>query len=493
MADGRSATHERGDTNSMHLLDRIRQSRELLVLAALLALVFGYTLLHLAHILTPFVVAAVFAYLVHPLVDWAERRMHLPRVVVVLALYALLGTGLVVGGMLIAPSLGQQLRALVRTVPEVIEAIDRRLASTPELRVGELVIDTRALFSRLDSAARSLTERFSQEAVPLVLATVEALIKSFVFFLVSFYGLLQGRVLVTRVQALAPRRHQRTVVRILSQVNATFRAYIRAQLVLFLIMATATYVALTILQVKYRLALAVATGLLELIPFIGPWTAGAIAVSVALTQGTTPFGWSSLQLAVVVALVYLVLRLLEDHFVIPQLVGHFVRLHPVVVLFGILAGASLAGIVGLLLAVPVLAALKIVLLTVLEELRHPPPRQIVTLQDRTLLSQLIAWLSAPARRDVLLLIPPGVLTWDDLPLLQVASRNALEHDVEVLVVTPDPVARSLATAVGLRVVERLPNGWGAQAELLQKLTPPSFPDDERLDQETVRSSPVERR
>lgn len=476
----------------MHLLDRIRQSRELLVLTALLVLVSGYTLLHLAHILTPFVVAAVFAYLVHPLVDWAESRTHLPRVVVVLALYALLGTALVVGGMLIAPSLGQQLHALVRTVPEVIEAIDRRLASTPELRIGELVIDTRALVSRLDTAAQSLTERFSQEAVPLVLATVEALIKSFVFFLVSFYGLLQGRTLVARLRALAPRRHQRTVGRILGQVDATFRAYVRAQLVLFLVMATATYIALTILQVKYRLALAIATGLLELIPFVGPWTAGSIAVSVALTQGSAPFGWSSLQLAVVVALVYLVLRVLEDHFVIPQLVGHFVRLHPVVVLFGVLAGASVAGILGLLLAVPVLAALKIILLTVLEELRHPPPRQIVTLRDRTLLPRLAEWITAPARRDVLLLIPHGTLTWDDLPALQTLSRNALEHDVEVLVVTPDPVAGSLATAVGLPVVTQLPSGWGAEAELVVEFAR-AVPDDEHPLHESLPTSAVERR
>jgi hypothetical protein len=77
------------------------------------------------------------------------------------------------------------------------------------------------------------------------------------------------------------------------------------------------------------------------------------------------------------------------------------------------------------------------------------------------------WLAAaPARRDVLLIVPPGVAVWDDLPLLQAASRTALDHDVEVLVVTPDPVASSLATAVGLRVVSRLPDGWGADAELL---------------------------
>jgi len=469
----------------MHLIDRIRQSRELLVVTALLVLVLGYALLHLAHILTPFIVAAVFAYLVHPLVDWAERRSHLPRVLVIVILYVVLFGLLVLAGVLIAPSLGQQMQSLVRLVPDIVETIEQRLARTPEIRIGEIVIDTSAVLSRLDAAAQALAERFSREAVPLVLATVEALIKSFVFFLVSFYGLLQGRSLVARLRALAPRRHQRTVGRILGQVDATFRAYVRAQLVLFAIMATATYVALTILEVKYRLALAIATGLLELIPFVGPWTAGAIAVSVALTQGTAPFGWSSLQLAIVVAVVYLVLRVLEDHFVIPQLVGHFVRLHPVVVLFGVLAGASLAGILGLLLAVPTLAALKIIVLSVLEELRHPPPRQIVTLDDRTRLYDLPAWLASPARRDVVLIVPPGIVEWSDLPLFQDISRNALEHDVEVAVVTPDPVATSLATAVGLPVVSRLPTGWGAEAEIVHVAA-----STDRAPQEAMQDSPA---
>jgi len=469
----------------MHLIDRIRQSRELLVVTALLVLVLSYALLHLAHILTPFIVAAVFAYLVHPLVDWAERRTHLPRALVIVILYVALFGLLVLAGVLIAPSLGQQVQSLVRLVPDIVETIEQRLARTREIRIGEVVIDTSAVLGRLDAAAQALAERFSREAVPLVLATVEALIKSFVFFLVSFYGLLQGRSLVARLRRLAPRRHQRTVGRILGQVDATFRAYVRAQLVLFAIMATATYVALTILEVKYRLALAIATGLLELVPFVGPWTAGAIAVSVALTQGTAPFGWSSLQLAIVVAVVYLVLRVLEDHFVIPQLVGHFVRLHPVVVLFGVLAGASLAGILGLLLAVPTLAALKIIVLSVLEELRHPPPRQIVTLDDRTRLYDLPAWLASPARRDVVLIVPPGIVEWSDLPLFQDISRNALEHDVEVAVVTPDPVATSLATAVGLPVVSRLPTGWGAEAEIVHVAA-----STDRAPQEAIQDSPA---
>lgn len=451
----------------MHLLDRIRQSRELLLLTLGLTVLSGYVLLHLAHILSPFIVAAVFAYLFHPVVDWIEQHSRLPRVVVIFLLYVVLFGGLALIGVGVAPSLGQQMRALVDLVPQLLESVAQRLARTPEIHIGEFVFDTRSLLDRAEAATQALAERFSRQAVPLVLATVEALIKSFVFFLVSFYGLLQGRRVITGLRNLTPRRHQRTISRVLGQLDATFRAYVRAQVFLFLIMATATYIALTVLEVKYRLALALATGLLELIPFIGPWTAGAIAVSVALTQGSAPFGWSSLQLALVVALVYLVLRLLEDHFVIPQLVGHFVRLHPVVVLFGVLAGASVAGILGLLLAVPTLAAAKIVLLTVGETLRHPPPRQIILLRDQAAFPALFARLtSLPAHRDTVLLLPSGVLRWDDLPLLQQVSRLAAEQDMEVKVVTPDPLAHSLATAVGLAVVTHLPVGWGAEAEMI---------------------------
>jgi len=421
----------------MHVLDRVRQSRELLFVTALVALVLGWALLRLAPILTPFLVAALFAYLVHPLVEWLERRLHLPRIAVVLILYLVLIGLLILSGLLVAPSLVQQAPALATTVPRVVETLEQRLAPAPELRFGELATDTRALSDRLASAAQSLAERFSREAVLLVLVTVETLIESLVFFLVSFYGLSRSRTVVARLQALVPRRHRKTVSRIPGSVDAPFRASMRAQLVLFAIMATTTSIALTVVEIEHRLALAIATGLLELIPFIGPWTTGAIAVSVALTQGTAPLGWSSLQLAVIVALVYLVLRLLEDHFVISQLVGEFVRLHSVSVLFGVLAGASVAGILGLLLAVPVLAALKIVVLSVLEELRLPPPRQILVLRDRALLPALPDSIAiAPARREVVPPVPTCVAVRNHRSLCQPASRRAFDHDVEVLVVPP---------------------------------------------------------
>jgi predicted PurR-regulated permease PerM len=451
---------------SMHPLDRIRQSRELLILSALGLFVLGYVLIHVSHILSPFVVAAIFAYVLHPVVGWLQRRTGLPRALVIAVLYIFLIGFLVIVGFLVVPALIDQVRALVNLLPAVIESAEQQLQQRPQIRIGELVVDTEALLKRLDVAAQALAERFSREAVPLLLTTVEVLIKTFVFLIASFYFLLQGGSLVARIRLLAPRRYQRAIGRILSQVNLTFGAYVRAQFILFLIMASATYVALTVLQVKYALALAIATGLLELIPFIGPWTAGTIAVIVALAQGSAPFGWSPLQLALVVALVYFTLRMLEDHFVIPQLVGHFVRLHPVVVIFGVLAGASIAGILGLLLAVPILAALKIVFMSVVEELRHPLPREVILIRGQDALDNLAERIADPSRRDIVLLIEPGTVTWDDLPRIQAVHQIAGEHDVQLQVVTPDPGAASIVTAVGLPLVTKAPVEWRQEATLV---------------------------
>jgi len=127
------------------------------------------------------------------------------------------------------------------------------------------------------------------------------------------------------------------------------------------IMATFTYIALKTLGIRYALVIAIASGILEIIPVIGPWSAAGIAMMVSLLQPTTPFGWSHAVLVVVVGVTYFVLRMAEDNFIIPQVVGHAVHLHPVLVLFAILAGGALAGPFGLLVGIPTVAVAQLLL------------------------------------------------------------------------------------------------------------------------------------
>src|SRR5947209_7233723 len=153
----------------------------------------------------------------------------------------------------------------------------------------------------------------------------------------------------------------------------------RGQLVLVVLMSFAWYAALTLLGVRYAPLLAIFTGLVETMPFVGPYTAGGTAVLVALTQGYAPYGWSPVTLAIAVAIAYTILRQLEDNFVMPFFIGRLVHLHPLIIIFSVLSGAALAGILGLLLAVPVAATVKIVLTYLYGKLMEEPSRSLVVI------------------------------------------------------------------------------------------------------------------
>jgi predicted PurR-regulated permease PerM len=137
-------------------------------------------------------------------------------------------------------------------------------------------------------------------------------------------------------------------------------------------MSTVTAIGLSILEVPYSIVLGIVTGVLELIPIVGPITAGAIACIVALGH-PNPFGWQQLTYVAVVAVMYTVLRHSEDYFVIPLVIGRIVRLHPAVVIFSLLAGGALFGLLGVILAVPAAATARLLLVYVAAKLRDEDP------------------------------------------------------------------------------------------------------------------------
>ena len=157
-----------------------------------------------------------------------------------------------------------------------------------------------------------------------------------------------------------------------ARINSVLGRYVRGQVILIAIMATATSIGLSVLQVPFSLLLGFLTGVLETIPFVGPITAGTIAVLVALGH-PAPFGWTQVGYAGVVAVMYTVLRHVEDYFVIPLIIGRIVELHPVVVIFALLTGGAIGGLLGILVAVPVAASARIALQFVLAKLRDEDP------------------------------------------------------------------------------------------------------------------------
>lgn len=436
-----------------------------------LAFLIGLALLsRLPHVLAPFLWAVITAYVFQPLINLVVRVTRLPRGLVAIALYFALVAALVLSVISLFPVIRSQTVGLVGQVPGTANALVAQLEQRFPVLMERLELDPTMLQRQLQDLTHQWTASVPKTALTVVQRLLNFLLEFFVYLIATFYFLLQGDRIVLRMRDLFPHRYRGEIDRLLGEINATLGAYLRGQLLLVAIMSATTYLALRIYGVEYAIILALATGFLELIPIIGPWTAGAIAVTVALLQPMTPFGWTNTSLAIAVGITYFVLRQLEDNLVIPTLIGRIVHLHPLVMIFIILIGTKLGGILGLLLAVPLATMLKILVGYLWNKATADEVRRIVVLDDREALIGLREELPALINHRLVLVPQPGALAWEDLPALHRLVAEANRIGVDLSVVTQDPVAASLAAALGLDPTVIPPNVPAPAPEALEAPT-----------------------
>ncbi len=311
-------------------------------------------------IIWPFIWAGALAYLLAPLVTWLCKHTRLHRFWVTLILMGFFFGGIVLLFTFGYPPLSRELEGLRRSLPSIVENLESTIATYAQVDLFGLeeVIGTSGelLASTLDSA----TSQVIDAALEIALHVVELALKFLLCLFATFYLLLESNRFGAWARRMVPAPYRQEVSMVGGQIDRMVGRFIRGQLMLVVIMSVATYIGLRILGVPYALVLAPAAGFLELIPFIGPVLAATPAVLLALVY-PSPFGWSPVVYAVIVALMYTVLRHIEDYLIIPNVVGRYVQLNPVLTLFAILSGGALFGISGMLLAIPTAAILRIVL------------------------------------------------------------------------------------------------------------------------------------
>ncbi len=337
-------------------------------------------------IMTPFVAAVITAYLFNPLIGWLYSRTGIGRGFWIGVLYVLVGALAYALIRSLGPIAGAQYTELVGQIPAMRHQIENLIAANQIIDLGGITIDLYAFEEPITGFLTELAVGLPETLPHLVLTALERLLLFLMYLIVTFYLLLQAEQITNAIFGLVPAPYRAEIRGLGRQIDAIFAGYIRGTLLLIPIMAIFTYIALTLLGIRYALVIALATGVLEIIPVIGPWSAAGIAIMVSVFQPTTPFGWSHAVLAAVVGITYFVLRMLEDSFIIPHVVGHAVHLHPVLVLFAILAGGTLAGPLGLLLGIPVVAVVQLLLRYLyrklvdapeppLPEIKEPPLQQ----------------------------------------------------------------------------------------------------------------------
>ncbi|MFI5198791.1 MAG: AI-2E family transporter [Candidatus Limnocylindrales bacterium] len=303
-------------------------------------------------VLAPFVVGAFIAYAFTPFIDRAQARTGRSRLLIVVVGYLL---GLIAIGAVLFVFAGlvyRELELLVQSGPNALTTALRQLLGSDTITIGDRTITVQELAVRLQAAIAAFTQtpetalRTAEEVLHTVLNIILTMI-------VTFYLLLDGNNFGNVALRFLDPSDRAQTKRIAGRIHVVLGHWLRGQLVLVVFVALVVSIVLgPILHLPYATGLGVMTGLLEVIPLIGPLIAGVIVAIVALSAGGVP-------LAITVVVFLFVLRQVEDIVVMPNVIGRAVHLHPLVAMFTVVVGTTAFGILGTFLAVPVAAAINV--------------------------------------------------------------------------------------------------------------------------------------
>ena len=308
----------------------------------------------LGPILTPFVIAAVFAYICDPAVNWMVAR-RVPRALAVLLVIIALGLVLVALALILVPMVYREAVLLIRRLPELVEMFNAQVAPILQARLGiELQLDA-AQFRELIAA----NWNNAQDIVPIVLGHLKTggmallgfVANLFLIPMVMFYLLQEWPRILDALERIVPRPWLARTMRILNDIDSVMSEFLRGQLSVMMLLAVFYSVGLWFAGLNFALPVGVLTGLLVFIPYVGFGGGLILAILAALLQAE---GWPPL---VGVAVVYGLGQLVESFLLTPYLVGERIGLHPLAVIFVLMAFGQLFGFVGVLVALPVGAAL----------------------------------------------------------------------------------------------------------------------------------------
>jgi predicted PurR-regulated permease PerM len=314
-------------------------------------------LLRIASILSPFLWGVVVAYAFSPLIRRICRYTRLPRFAVVSAVYLAWLGALALLLAVAVPRLNAQINQLANDLPAIVGDLQARYfgSTNQPLQVAGLTIDVPQITRQIASSLNSFVNNFAGGTYTAVVGTVERLAQFLLFVIVTFYLLVDAPNIGANLTKVIPPRHREEVLEVAGQVDRVLTQYLRAQLILIALMSVASFCVLSIMGVRFAIVLAPIVGILEIFPVIGPFAAITIVTLLALLSPPN-FALSHTGSALIVALAFFILRQIEDYAVI----RHAVRLHPVLILFAVTAGATFGGALGLFLAVPVTGALRVI-------------------------------------------------------------------------------------------------------------------------------------
>jgi predicted PurR-regulated permease PerM len=308
----------------------------------------------LGPVLTPFLIGAILAYLGTPMVEVAIAR-GMPRTIATTVVVAFFGLVLIGIFVVLVPLVQSEVALAVKRLPDLLAQASARLSPWLQERFGITMafsIDSlRTFVTENVESAHDLSLRVLSGVKTGGLIAVSVLVNLALIPVVMFFLLRDWKMIGERLGELAPRHWRAKSATIVHEIDDVLAEYLRGQLMVMAVLATYYAVGLSIAGLDRAIAIGILTGLLVFIPYVGFGLGLALGIVAALLQ------WSGWPGFIGVAAVYGIGQLLENYVLVPWLIGERIGLHPLAVIFALLAFGQLFGFAGILLALPVSAAL----------------------------------------------------------------------------------------------------------------------------------------
>lgn len=317
----------------------------------------GWLFYLLAPVLTPFIAAALLAYLGDPLADRLQK-FKLPRTLAVVAVFLITIVSLALVILLIGPLVKTQIGALFQALPDIARQIEQvwlpTLFGWMKVEPGDDV-GIGAFLARYSDMVGSWSGKILLGVGKSGGVLAAAVLSFFLIPILTFYMLRDWDSFMAHLGALVPRSQRDTVIQLARETDSVLSAFLRGQVLVMLALAIIYSLGLSIVGLKFAIAIGVVAGLVSFVPYLGfLFGIGLAGLTVALEPEPL---W---HLAGVVA-TFTIAQIIEGTVLTPKLVGDRIGLHPVIVIFAIVAGGQLFGFFGILLALPAAAVLSVLI------------------------------------------------------------------------------------------------------------------------------------
>ena len=335
---------------------RWSMTTKLIVGAGMLAISL-YLLFRFKAVIAPLVLAGILAFLLNPIASFLESRLRMSRALATVLVYIVLIGLLSILPIILVPELVDQITRLVSNLESIIQNIEGFLGT--EVMIGSYTINVAQIIETSMETLRGFLDPLFGQTLGIAVDLITAMVWMGFILVISFYLVKDSRRLGERLLQIPPPAYREEVTYLKNEINAIWGAFFRGQLSLAVIVAVIFTIVGLIIGLPFAFAMAVLAGLLEFLPSVGHAIWLILASLLTLFLGSTWLPINNIVITLILIGLHVVFQQVDLNFLIPRVIGKRMHLNPMVVILGIVAGAALAGVLGVLLAAPTIASARV--------------------------------------------------------------------------------------------------------------------------------------